>query len=340
VALLALSAAGAGWVLRTQAGDTSSRGGADNNPAPSEPTVTVLGQVDVENGVTALAPSLPYRVTEVLIQENATVKAGDVLLRLEDRLPHLDLEKAENGVKAAQKQLELAQAAALKRKREIALQKYAIQDAENDLARARELVKELRPLYKDKFIGVKEMKLAEAAVDKYELKIKVEKEKLEGMEEIDAPAIQIKQAEDDLAVRKAEAERARYAVTQCELKAPEDGTILRVTVNRGDQFGPQSRQPAFVFCPNRKRLIRAEVEQEFAHRVKKGQLATVQDDSPSSDTWHGKVVRLAEWYTARRQALPDPFTLNDVRTLECLIELEPGQTPPRIGQRVRVTLGR
>src|SRR5262249_36963580 len=151
----------------------------------------------------------------------------------------------------------------------------------------------------------------------------------EGMEEVDVPAIQIKQAEEDLALRKADVDKARYAVEQCELKAPEDGAILRVMVNLGDQFGPQSKQPALVFGPNRKRLIRAEVEQELAYGVQGGQAATIQDDSPAPDTWQGKVVRLAEWYTTRRANLLEPFTLNDVRTLECIIELDPGQTPPR-----------
>jgi hypothetical protein len=32
--------------------------------------------------------------------------------------------------------------------------------------------------------------------------------------------------------------------------------------------------------------------------------------------------------------------VNDVRTLECLIALDPDQAPLRIGQRVRVLLGK
>jgi hypothetical protein len=40
----------------------------------------------------------------------------------------------------------------------------------------------------------------------------------------------------------------------------------------------------------------------------------------------------------RRTILPDASPFYDVRTLECVIELESGQPPLRIGQRVRVTL--
>ena len=40
----------------------------------------------------------------------------------------------------------------------------------------------------------------------------------------------------------------------------------------------------------------------------------------------------------RRLILPDPSAFHDVRTLECLIEIDAGQAPLRIGQRVRVAL--
>ena len=34
----------------------------------------------------------------------------------------------------------------------------------------------------------------------------------------------------------------------------------------------------------------------------------------------------------------EPLQFNDVRTLECIVTLDPDQPPLRIGQRVRVTL--
>jgi hypothetical protein len=55
-------------------------------------------------------------------------------------------------------------------------------------------------------------------------------------------------------------------------------------------------------------------------------------------SWHGRVIRVSDWYTHRRSILQEPFQLNDVRTLECLIALDRGQQPLRIGQRVRVTI--
>ena len=69
--------------------------------------------------------------------------------------------------------------------------------------------------------------------------------------------------------------------------------------------------------------------------------ATIEDDTRAGTTWKGKVVHISDWFTQRRSILMEPLQVNDVRTLECLIELvEPHPQPPlRIGQRVRVRLG-
>ena len=55
--------------------------------------------------------------------------------------------------------------------------------------------------------------------------------------------------------------------------------------------------------------------------------------------WKGKVLRVSDWYTQRRSILLEPLQFNDVRTLECLIEItqSPAGAPPlRIGQQMRV----
>jgi hypothetical protein len=49
---------------------------------------------------------------------------------------------------------------------------------------------------------------------------------------------------------------------------------------------------------------------------------------------------MSDWYTHRRSILLEPSQQNDVRTLECIVEVDPGQPPVRIGQRMRVTIAR
>jgi hypothetical protein len=115
--------------------------------------------------------------------------------------------------------------------------------------------------------------------------------------------------------------------------------VLRLHVGPGEVLTGQAKQPAVVFAADGPQIIRAEVEQEFAGRVKPGQPALVQDETDSSLTWRGQVEYVSGWFTKGRSVSPDPFGFNDVRTVESRVSLEPGQPPLRLGQRVRVTVG-
>ena len=82
------------------------------------------------------------------------------------------------------------------------------------------------------------------------------------------------------------------------------------------------------------------MDQAFALRVELGLPALVMDDNSTGHTWRGRVTRISDWYTERRQVAEEQQQLKDVRTLECIVTLDPGQKRLRIGQRVRVTISR
>jgi multidrug resistance efflux pump len=167
---------------------------------------------------------------------------------------------------------------------------------------------------------------------------RAEQAKLHELELYDVSVV-VNRAKVEVDVRQAQLEQAARGVQDCLLRAPVDGTVLRILVGPGDVLGAQPKQGAVVFCPNGQRIVRAEVEQEFASDVAVGQAASIQDDtSAAGPIWHGQVIRVSDWYTHRRSILQEPFQLNDVRTLECLIALDRGPQPLRIGQRVRVTI--
>ena len=114
---------------------------------------------------------------------------------------------------------------------------------------------------------------------------------------------------------------------------------MRLQVGVGEWLGSVPKQSAVQFLPAGPRIVRAEVEQEFANRVSVGQAAEVHDDSKAGPTWRGKVARMSDWYTHRRSIVQEPLQFNDVRTLECIIQLDAHAQMPKIGQRVRVLLG-
>src|SRR5262249_39765863 len=139
-------------------------------------------------------------------------------------------------------------------------------------------------------------------------------------------------------LKKEKLERAELALDECLLKAPADGTILRVLVRQGEVLAAQAKSPAIQFCPKGPLIIRAEVLQEWASKVEPGQFASIEDDTHHGARWTGKVISVSDWFTHRRSILPEPYQFNDVRTLECLVSIDAGGPPLRIGQRVRVTI--
>ena len=170
--------------------------------------------------------------------------------------------------------------------------------------------------------------------------VKAEEEKLREVR-ASKPDANIDVATENGEMSKQRLKQAQTALKNCRLLAPADGTILRLNVAVGAVLGPQSRQAPVLFVPAGPRIIRAEVEQEFAHRVHLGQAAVVEDEANAAITWQGKVKRLADAFLPRR-SVGDGLTLTngpEMRYLECLIELNPSATPPRLGQRVRVNLG-
>src|SRR5262249_61873076 len=151
-------------------------------------------------------------------------------------------------------------------------------------------------------------------------------------------AVALRRAELELAAAEARRDQAQRGWEECRLRAPGPGTVLRLLAGPGDVIGVQPGQAALLFAADGPQVIRATVEQEFAPRIQEGQPAVVQDEAEAT-SWRGRVERIAGWYSQRRTVLHDSSQFSDVRTLECLIVLEPGQPRLRLGQSVRVFLG-
>ena len=65
--------------------------------------------------------------------------------------------------------------------------------------------------------------------------------------------------------------------------------MQRISVGAGDIVTGNPAQPIVRFAPDEAPLVRAEVNQEFAERVRVGQKAVIRDDARSGPKWRGKV---------------------------------------------------
>jgi HlyD family secretion protein len=300
--------------------------------------IVCFGQVDLLHGVASLSPLQPGRVIETLVEEGQTVAEGTVLVRLEDGPARSQLDEAQAALEEAELRLKQARKLPEQQRSRIAQQQDAVAAMRERLSAARHQLARQRKFVKDELAASNDVAVGEDRVRELEAMLRGEEKRLDEVKRQDS-ADDVRRAEKEVAVMKARLDRARFALEDCTLKAPRRGTILRLLVGPGDVLGSASRQPAVQFAVEGPQVVRADVEQEFVGRVAVGQPAFLEDESRSGFVWKGKVERLADWITQRRSVLREPSEFNDVRTVETLIRLDPGQPPLRIGQRVRVRIG-
>jgi multidrug resistance efflux pump len=311
--------------------------GTDVPPPAIAPAVVCLGHVDIDGGVTSIAPPHAGRVTSVAVAEGATVEAGAVLLKLDDRRARFAADEARAALDAAKLRLARAEQDLRQHPTRAAQLKASQESAEQKLAASRAQLERQEELYRINNSSNQEVRAAASQVKEQEAQVRVAKERLAEFQQSD-PKLPVDEARSALAAAEAQVRSADYAVEQCEVKAPSAGTVLQIQTRPGEVVGGPGTVAPVLFCPDRPFIVRAEVEQEFVRRLKAGQLARVEDEASGGPVWTGKVARIAGWFSARRGTTDKPSAFKDVPTVECIIQLDDRKPPLRIGQRVQVTI--
>ncbi len=338
VVTLGLNAAGAGWLWHHGAALRAAPDGPPSAGANETEGVVCLGFVDLERQVVSLAPLQPGRVAEVTAREGEPVEAGTVLLKLDDAAARLKVEEAQVALEAARARRDEAKSLPERHQARLRQQTAAVEAAGHRLDAARLTLARQEQLVKVNQTSAHEAGAAEKQVRELEAAERAEAAKLSELRSHD-PAAEVRRAELEVAAAQNRLGQARQALEEYVVRAPEAGAVLRIQVGPGDVLPAAAKQPALLFAPDGPRVVRAEVDQEFAGRVAAGQAARVEDDAPSGKAWRGRVLRVADWFHPGRNIVNEPSRSPTARTVECLVELESGQPAPRLGQRVRVFLG-
>jgi HlyD family secretion protein len=336
--VLLLGVGGAGWMANHLWGPPSHAATSGGSTEEVEEGVVCTGFVDLEHGIRSLAPLHPGRVAAILVKENKHVKAGTPILRLEEDDARFQVDEAEAALTAAQVQCEQAVKLEAQHRAQLAQQQAAIEAAGFRAEAARLILKRKEGQVKDYLANSEDVRIARNEVKALEAQHHAEEEKLTELKAVD-PSLTVRKAQAEVKRARTRRDQAKHQLDECTLKAPADGTVQRITMGAGDIVTGNPTQPIVRFSPDEEPLVRVEVNQEFAQRVKEGQPALIRDDTRAGTSWHGKVARIADWFERRRPDAQDPTAYTDVRTVECLITIDPGQPPLRIGQRMRVLIG-
>lgn len=316
-------------------------------PPPSASSVSqwrpdvAIAHVDSAGGIRSLYPTVPGRVVALPVAEGKVVNEGALLLQIDDALPRLRLKEAQLDLEAAREKLKAAEQEKVKYGYQVKMQMAAV-----DAARKQQEAGEAQFRKADRYFtqrlggNADDVESTRRLVEVAKANVRAEQAKLDLAKAID-PDVAIRLAEVNIRSKQEEVEKAELGVRECQLLAPCKGKIIRRAVYVGELLGTNPVRPIIEFCPDDGLIIRAEVEQEFAHKFKIGSPVEISDDATSTVLDCEAVVeRVSDWYTQRRSVVFEPMPLNDIRTLEVIIRVTRhdanGDNPLRVNQRVRV----
>src|SRR5262249_10975091 len=149
VAILAIGC----WLCRGTTGNAT----APDQPAPSYGGMVCIGYVDVESGLTSLYPLQAGRIASVLVAETDRVRAGTVLLRMDDTQAKLRLREAESALEGTRIQLAEARKLPKQHRSRLAQQQCAAEAAQRRAVAARLQFERQQDLDRKGLLGAKEL---------------------------------------------------------------------------------------------------------------------------------------------------------------------------------------
>jgi multidrug resistance efflux pump len=305
--------------------------------SPTAPPTRLVcyGYVDSRHGPLLLQPTRAGRVVRVYVQEKQTVSTNAPLVQLDDHLVKLQEQEATLAIQAAKLQLTKGQSGLKQYQARQAEARAALEAAQNKVLAAQYAMDRREELVKKELANSMEAEVGRAQLNEARALVKVEQNRLIELQAVD-PEIEMKLAQLQLERGQRQLELARQEREEYQLKAPVSGLVLRVQAQEGDLVGPTSPRSAVWLAPAGAWIVRAEVSQEFAGRVRQGLDVQVEDEASGCLLGKGTVAEVSDWFLPRRQFSALPTSINTGLTLECVLDLEEGHAPLRLGQRVRV----
>jgi multidrug resistance efflux pump len=123
-----------------------------------------------------------------------------------------------------------------------------------------------------------------------------------------------------------------YEVEVRTVRAPGPGRVVRRTMAPGAYVAAAT--PLFVMEPQGPRIVRAELDEAFADRVRPGMSATVSREFQSGRSYAAKVLRVSD-VLGGPSLTEDAVARADARVIAVILALPPG-ADLRLGQRVLV----
>ncbi len=310
-ALALLGAGFAAWSIASQPGLPARADPPASPPRnPFAAAVAGLGEVEPRSEAIRIGTDTAGLIAAVLVRPGERVAAGAALLTLDDRRQRAALAEAEAALVASRAGLGSAEARLADA---LAEQRRAALDADRYRDLARSEVASSRQRFE----------AAEAAARRADAAVALAR-------------AGIAAAEAGLEQARASVARARVELDKTVLRAPIDGTVLRVDARPGEHAQPGAEEPLLVLGDLGALHVRVQLDETDAPRLDPAAPATafLRGDGRSSAPL--VFVRLEPLARAKRFLSNAPGERVDTRVVEAIYRLEPGALPVQVGQMLDV----
>lgn len=291
------------------------------------------GRIEGRSETVNVGAAIDGVVRSIHVKESQTVRRGDVLAELDCS----DLQSALQVAKANRDSLQDArirlQRGSRPEEREAAAQKTSAARAIREQASTQQ--DRMSKLYAAQEISRLTFEESQRDRDVAEAQFQ-QAQRNEELVNAGALPEELARASADVDAAEASIKLAEDKLGKCVVRAPINGSILRVLLREGESFALLTARPLFTMADASGRRVRAEVDEDDIASVHVGQKLLVSADAYSGRTFSGVVTQLASLMGRRSVVTGDPAQKADRDVLEVTADLDQSSTALPIGLRVTV----
>ncbi len=278
------------------------------------------GRVEPKGRALRVSAPAPAVIEEVLVQLNDRVKAGDLLIRLDDAELKAKLQAAEAQAAAREADRNSTEARGGSRNRRKA--EDALYDAEREAFEARLELDRLISLAHSNQASAKEVEKGRAAVAAAQEKVGRERADLKRVLSKNLPARSRQEAA--LAAARAEVAVVAASFERTHIRAPIDADVLELRAKIGETANPQAESPLLVLGDTSRLQVRAEVQERDVRKIHAGQAAVVKSDAFPNRSFEARVSVIARALSEPQLMMRGQRKPTDADILEVVLDLNDG----------------
>jgi ABC exporter DevB family membrane fusion protein len=308
--------------------------------AQPEENVVVLaspGRIEGASDSLDVGAAMDGVIRSIYVTEGQRVSRGQVLAGLDCRELQSALPVAESEAESSRQVRERLLRGSRKEEREAAAQRTIA--AKAVLAQATLQVDRLRELANADAVSRSSLDeaLRDAGVAEAEYQRALRNEEL-----VNAGPLteEVAKADADLQAAEKRIELGHDKLAKCVIRAPIDGTVLRITLRQGESFALVAPRPVLTIADISGRRVCAEVDERDVGKVHIGQQVVVSSEGFAGQRFTGTVTRVAALMGRKSIITGDPADKNDRDVLEVTAQLEPAATALPVGLRATVQFRR